>query len=140
MATFNKFDCFTKDLAEGIHDLSADALKVLLTDTLPTATDAVLTDIAEVAAGNGYTAGGNDAGATSSTQTSGAYTLIIADPQAWTASGGTVGPFRYAVLYNSTPPNGNLIGWWDYGSSVTLQSGESFAVDLDNTQGVLTIN
>ena len=63
-----------------------------------------------------------------------------ADPS-WTASGGTIGPFRYAVLYNDTPtsPADPLIGAWDYGSSITLQIGETFTVDLDGTNGIFTL-
>ena len=47
----------------------------------------------------------------------------------WTATG-AVGPFRYAVLYNDTHANDALIGWWDYGSSISLANGEKFKVDF----------
>jgi hypothetical protein len=57
----------------------------------------------------------------------------------FTASGGTIGPFRYVVLYNSTPANGNLIGWWDYGSGLTLNAGDTFTVQFDAVNGILTI-
>jgi hypothetical protein len=63
---------------------------------------------------------------------------VLSDPATWTASG-SVGPFRYAILYNDTATNDELIGWWDYGSSITLASGETFKVDFDPTNGVLTI-
>jgi hypothetical protein len=139
MAAFNKFNSFVEALAEKKHDLGADTLKVLLTNTAPVATDAVKADLTEISAGNGYTAGGATASITSSAQTSGTYRLILGDPATWTASGGTIGPLRYAVLYNDTATNDELIGWWDYGSSITLASGESFAVDFDATTGVLTL-
>lgn len=146
MAAFNKFHCFVLDLAHKKHDLSTDTLKVFLTNTAPvaatdTAYDGVTgtTGPAEIAAGNGYTATGATATLTSSTQTSGTYKLILEDPPTWTATGGPVGPLRYAVLYNSTSAGKELIGWWDYGASVTLQDTETLAVDFNQVDGVLTI-
>jgi len=139
MASFNKFNSFVEAVAEKVHNLGSDTLKVLLTNTAPVATNSVKTDLTEISAGNGYTAGGNTATVTSSAQTSGTYKLVLGDPATWTASGGSIGPFRYAVLYNDTATNKELIGWWDYGSSITLATGESFAVDFDPTTGVLTI-
>jgi hypothetical protein len=139
MASFNKFNGFVEALAEKKHDLGADTLKVLLTNTAPVATNSVKADLTEISAGNGYTAGGNTASVTSSAQTSGTYKLVLGDPATWTASGGSIGPFRYAVLYNDTAASDELIGWWDYGSAVTLADGESFAVDFDASTGVLTI-
>jgi len=139
MAAFNKFNSFVEALAEKKHDLGADTLKVMLTNAAPVATNAVKADLTEISAGNGYTAGGNTASVTSSAQTSGTYKLVLGDPATWTASGGSIGPFRYAVLYNDTAASDELIGWWDYGSSITLAAGESFAVDFDPTTGVLTL-
>ena len=139
MASFQKFNSFVEALAEKKHDLGADTLKVLLTNTAPVATNAVKADVTEISAGNGYTAGGSTATVTSSAQTSGAYKLVLGDPATWTAIGGSVGPFRYAVLYNDTATNKELIGFWDYGSSITLAAGESFAVDFDASTGVLTL-
>lgn len=146
MAAFNKFHCFVEDLAHKKHDLSSDVLKVFLTNSAPiaathTAYDGVTgtTGPAEIAAGNGYTATGATAALTSSSQTSGTYKLTLQDPPTWTAAGGTIGPLRYAVLYNSTSAGKELIGWWDYGASVTLQDTETVAVDLNQVDGVLTI-
>jgi hypothetical protein len=140
MATFNKFNAFVEHLAEKVHDLGADTLKVLLTNTAPTASNSVKADLTEISAGNGYTAGGTQTSQTSSAQTSGTYKLVCSDV-VFTASGGTIGPFRYTVLYNDTPtsPADPLIGWHDYGSSITLQSGETFTWDADATNGVLQI-
>lgn len=139
MAAFNKFNSFVEALAEKVHNLGSDTLKVMLTNTAPVATNTVKANLTEISAGNGYTAGGNTASVTSSAQTSGTYKLVLGDPATWTATGGSIGPFRYAVLYNDTATNDELIGWWDYGSSITLASGESFAVDFDPTTGVLTL-
>lgn len=140
MATFNKFNSFVKDLAEKKHDLSADTLKIMLTNTAPVAANSYYSDISanELASGNGYTTGGNAAALSTSSQTSGTYCLVLSDPTTWTATG-AMGPFRYAVLYNSTPATAatkGLIGWWDYASSVTLALNETFKVDLDQTAGV----
>ena len=140
MASFNKFNSFVEALAEKVHNLGSDTLKVYLSNATPdAAADLVKADLAEISAGNGYTAGGNQAAITSSSQSSGTYKLVLGDPATWTASGGTIGPFRYAVLYNDTATNDELIGWWDYGSSITLNAGETFTVDFDPTTGVLTI-
>lgn len=139
MATFNKFNSFVEALAEKKHDLGADTLKVMLTNTAPVATNALKADLTELAAGNGYAAGGATAAVTSSAQTAGLYKLVLSDPPSWTAAGGAIGPFQYAVLYNDSAASKELIGWWNYGSAVTLAVGESFAVDFDATTGVLTI-
>lgn len=139
MATYNKFNITVKDLAEKKHDLSSDNLKIMLTNTAPVATNAVLGDLTEISAGNGYTAGGTQATLSSSAQSSGLYTLKL-NNVVFTATG-AIGPFRYAVLYNSTQssPVKPLIGWWDYGSAVTLANGDTFTVSFDATNGVLTI-
>ena len=140
MATFNKFNAFSENVAEKVHNLGADVLKVMLTNTAPTAANSIKTDITEIAAGNGYTAGGTAPAITSSAQTAGVYKLVLADV-VFTAAAGAIGPFRYAVLYNDTPaaPLRPLIGWHDYGSGVTLNAGETFTWDADPTNGVLTI-
>lgn len=141
MASFNKFDSFVEYLAEGVMNLGSDTFKVMLTNTAPTSSNSVKADLTEISAGNGYTAGGNTASITSSSQTSGTYKLVLADPATWTATGGSIGPLRYAVLYDDTPssPAKPLIGWWDYGSSITLNANETFTVDFNGTTGVLTI-
>lgn len=140
MATYNKFHQFVEDVAHKAHDLETDTLKVMLTNTAPVATNSVKANLTEISAGNGYTAGGTQASQDSSGQTSGEYKLVLGDV-VFTASGGTIGPFRYAVLYNDTPtsPADPLIAWWDYGSSITLQDGESFTADMSDSTGVLTI-
>lgn len=140
MATYNKFQAFVEHIAEKVHNLGADTLKVLLCNTAPVATNSVKADLTEISAGNGYTAGGTAASISSSAQTTGTYKLVIGDVT-FTASGGSIGAFRYPTLYNDTPtsPADPLIGYWDYGSSITLLDGESFTVDFDATNGVLTI-
>lgn len=136
MATFNKFNSFVEARAEKVHNLGSDTLKVLLTNSAPSASNTQKSDLTEISAGNGYTAGGTAPTISSSSQTSGTYKLVLADV-VFTASGGSIGPFRYVVLYNDTATNDELIGWWDYGSSITLAAGETFTVDFDATTGVL---
>ena len=138
MATFNKFNSFVEAVAEKVHNLGSDTLKVVLTNSAPSATNTVLANITQIANGNGYTTGGSTAAQSSSAQSSGTYKLVL-DPVVFTATG-SMGPFRYAVLYNDTAPNDELIGWHDYGSAVTLaNAGETFTVDYDGSAGVLTL-
>lgn len=138
MASFNKFNAFVENLAEGKMNLGTDTLKVALTNTLPTASNSVLADITQIAAGNGYTTGGTQATISSSAQTSGTYKLVLNDV-VFTASGGAMATFRYVVLYDDTAASDELIGWYDYGSAVTLNATETFTVDFDGTNGVLTL-
>jgi hypothetical protein len=135
MATFNKFNAFVEALAEKVHNLGSDQLTLALTNTAPTSAGAILTDITQITYTNLST---RNLTVASSAQTSGTYKLTITD-LVLTASGGSVGPFRYVVLYNSTTGSGNLIGWYDYGSSITLADTETLTVDFDGTNGVLTI-
>lgn len=139
MAGFNKFNQFTADLLGGVHNFSTHTFKVLLTNTAPVAGNKVKGDLTEISAGNGYTAGGSASSITVSTA-SGTAKATPADVT-FTASGGTIGPFRYAVLYNDTPtsPADPLVGFYDYSSSITLADGESFLVDFDGSAGVLTV-
>lgn len=137
MAIFNKFNSFVEALAEKVHNLGSDTLKIMLTNSAPVGTNTVKANLTEISAGNGYSAGGATVTVTASAQTSGTYKLTGNDV-VFTASG-AVGPFQYAVLYNDTATNKELIGWWDYGSAVTLANGETFTVDLDQTNGILTI-
>ena len=137
MATFNKFNSFVEALAEKVHNLGSDTLKVMLTNSAPSAAYTVKANITEIAAGNGYTAGGTQAVISESSQTSGTYKLVLADV-VFTASG-AVGPFRYVVLYNDTATNDELIAYADYGSSISLANGETFTVDFDAVNGAIQI-
>lgn len=140
MALYQKFNQFVEDLCHGVHDLSADTLKVMLTLTAPTGGNEVKADLTEISAGNGYTAGGTQATTSSSAQTTGTYKLVVGDV-VFTAVGGTIGALRYSVLYNDTPtsPADPLIGYWDYGSSITLNDGETLTWDADAGTGILTL-
>ena len=139
MATFNKFQPFVENLAEKVFNLQSDTLKVMLVNTAPVNTNNQKSNLTEISAGNGYTAGGTASTVSSSAQTSGTYKLVCADV-VFTASGGSIGPFRYAVLYDSTATNSELIGYWDYGSSITLADGETFTWDADPTNGIIQLS
>lgn len=138
MASFVKFHCFVEDLAEKVHNLGSDTIKAMLTNTAPVAGNTVKTDITEISAGNGYAAGGVTLTLVSSAQSGGTHKLVLADGTI-TASGGAIGPWRYVVLYNDTAAGKELIGWLDYGSSVSLNAGETLTIDCNAATGVLTI-
>ena len=130
MASFNKFEVFSENVAEKVHDLNADTLECYLSNAAPSASaDAVKADLAEIATGNGYTGPEDTQNATSRT---GGTTSVTGVDITWTASGGAIATFRYVVLQNTTPasPLDPLIGWWDYGSTVDLADGESFTADF----------
>lgn len=140
MATFNKFNSFVQSLGTGKFNLSSDTLKVALTNTAPVATNSVLANLTEITTGGGYTAGaggGITLSGVSWTNSSGTSTLFIAD-KSFVASG-SVGPFQYVVLYDDTATNKDLIGYYNYGSAVTLASGDSFNIDFDGTNGVFSL-
>ena len=138
MASFQKFNVFVADVANKVHNLGADTLKILLTDTAPVATKSIKANLTEITTGNGYAAGGGAVTVTSSAQSGGTYKLV-GNNVTFTASGGSIAQFRYAVIYNSTAASGNLIGWWDYGAEVNVTNGNSFQVQLDQVNGILQL-
>lgn len=137
MATFNKFNRFVTDLALGVHNLDTGALKIYLSNTAPVATNSVKADIPEISTGNGY-AGPIDVSGVVTQNTS--TMELSATDQVITASGGAIATFRYVILYNDTPasPADPLIGWWDYGSAVSLATGESLTVDFGATVATIS--
>jgi hypothetical protein len=140
MAAFNKFQNFVEDIGKAVHNFSSHTLKMALTNTAPNATDTVLANITQISATGGYSSGGYTLDSVTWAETSGTAKLTIAD-EVITASGGSVGPFRYLVLYNDTPtsPADPLIGWYDYGSNLTLADTETLTVDFDGSNGVFTL-
>jgi hypothetical protein len=138
MATFVTVYSLVEAIAEKKHNFASDTLKWLLTNTAPVRTNNLKADIAgELSTGGGYTAGGATSAITSSSQTTGLYSLVLANPPTWTASGGGFGPFRYAVLYNDSAASDELIGYVDNGSSISRTAGQTFTVDLSPASGVL---
>lgn len=135
MATYNKFNSFVEAICEKVHNLGSDTLTVALTNSAPSASNTQLTDITQISYTN---CSSRVITTSSSSQTSGTYKLVLTD-LVLTASGGSVGAFRYVVIYNDTATNDELICWFDYGSSITLASGETLTIDFDGTNGLFTL-
>lgn len=137
MAAFNKFNSFVEALAEKVHNLGADQIVVALcaAANAPVAGNTQLSNLTQVSYTN---LSSRNVTTSASAQSSGTYKLTLAD-LVLTASGGSVAAFRYVVLYNDTATNDELIGWYDYGSDLTLASGETLTIDFDGTNGVLQL-
>lgn len=129
-----KIDSFVENLAEKKIDLSGAGLTVALTNTAHTATWDELADLTEISYDN---LSSRVCTVSSSSQTSGTYKLVL-DDLVLTASG-AVGPFQYIYLYDDASTGDKLIGYYDYGSAVTLASGDTFTINFDGSAGVLTI-
>lgn len=139
MAVFNKFQVFSENVLEGVHNFAAagNTVRCYLSNTAPNAaTHAVKADLAEISTGNGYT-GAVDT--QNDTSRSGGTTSVTGVDIVITATG-AVGPFRYVVLFDDTPtsPADPLIGWWDYGTSISLANGETFTIDFGTSMFTLT--
>jgi hypothetical protein len=138
-SAFTKFEALSEHLAEQVHKFDTHTLKVYLSNTAPdVVNDAVKADLAEIAGGNGYTAGGQDTANT--TSRAAGVTSVIGTDVSWTASGGNIGPFQYAVLYNDDPssPADPLIGYWNYGAALTVNDGETFSTDFGSSMFTIT--
>ena len=136
MATFNKVNTFYKALAEKVHNLASDQLVVALcaSANAPVATYTKLSDLTQVSYTN---LSSRNITTTSSTQSSGTYKLTLTD-LTLTATG-TVATFRYAVIYNDTATNKELIGWIDCGTDIIMQNTDTYKLDFDDTNGLFQI-
>lgn len=134
MASFNKFQPFVANISNKVFNLGSDVLTIALSNSAPVNTYSQLSSVTQISYTN---LSSRVITTTSSTQTSGTYKLVLAD-LTLTASG-AVGPFQYVIIYDDTATNDELIGWYDYGSAVTLANGDSFVVDFDQSGGVITI-
>jgi hypothetical protein len=142
MAAFQKFNCFVGDVTHALHDMSTGTVqiyKVYLSNTQPLVTQTFYNAPPEIAAGFGYVAGGVSIAPTTGVQSSGVFKFTAGTQPSWVAMGGSIGPFQFAVLYNSTSPTQPLIGWWDYGLPITLTNGNTFTVTTDLANGILTL-
>jgi hypothetical protein len=146
MATFNKLNGFVEHLAEGTHNLGSHQLAIALSNTAGDITTAnastaacVIGSVTQISYTNLSGATPRNLTVSASAQSGGTYKLTIAD-LVLTATG-TVGPFQYVFIYNdgATTPADALIGYYDYSSAVTLQNGETFTINFDDANGVLTI-
>lgn len=137
MAAFNKFNSFVEAIAEKVHNLGSDTLTIALcaTANAPIATNTQLSNLTQISYTN---CSARAITITSSAQSSGTYKLVLQD-LVLTASGGNIAAFQYVVIYNDTATNDELIGWYDYGTALTITSGNSFTIDFDAAAGVLTI-
>lgn len=146
MATFTKLNGFVEHLAEKTHNLGADQLVVALSNTAPgsegtpptgSTAACVLANVTQVAYTNLST---RNITTSTSAQTSGTYKLVLTD-LVLTSSGGSTGPFRYVYIYNdtATSPVDALIGYYDYGSALTLADTDTLTIDFDGANGLLTI-
>jgi hypothetical protein len=145
MATFNKLNGFIEHLAEGVHNLGSNQLAVALSNTAPgsestpptgSTANCILANVTQISYTN---LSSRNITTSTSDQTAGTYKLVLND-LVLTASG-AVGPFRYVYIYNDTPtsPADPLIGYYDYASSISLANGETFTIDFDGSNGVLTL-
>lgn len=140
MAAFNKFNCFVQDVANARHDMktgTAQIYRVYLTNNAPAVTDTSYSGGNDLSTANGYTALGASIGTITGGQTSGTFSFAGGTNPSWTASGGSIGPFRYAILYNASASGVPAIGWWDYGVALTITNGNIFTVTLPSP--ILTI-
>ena len=143
MVAFSKVDVLVTDIGTAVHNFTntaSAALKLALTNTAPTAASTVWStgSFPAPAAANNYTSGGNAVAITSFSQTSGLAKLVLPD-SVFTATAGGIGPFQYVILYNTSASN-KIIGYYNYGSAVTLADTETFTIDFDPTNGALQIS
>lgn len=143
MAAFNKFNLFTQDLCEGVYNFktAGQTYAVMLTNTVPVATNHLYGDVSagELTTTGGYTVGGITSAMSDST--TGGVEKVLATNVTWTGSGGGMGPFRYIIIYNQTPttPLKPLVAWYDFGSSISLNAGDTFTVAFDASNGFFTV-
>jgi hypothetical protein len=138
MASYTKYTAAVGPLLNAINS-GSDSWKVALANTVNVADTTFTPGASDLATGNGYTQGGNAAAVSSATASAGTMKLILTSPTMWTASGGNIGPFRYAILWDTT--TSQPIAYWDYGSSITLNgtNGDTFTATLDGTNGVFQV-
>jgi hypothetical protein len=138
MAAFNRFDRFALDVLEAKHDFLSHVFKIALTDAAPSPSLTGLSGISQIPAGAGYASGGSTVAITAAA--SGALARVSGADVVFTATGGAMGPLRYAVLYNDSAAGKPLIAWWDYGTSVTLANTEQLTVRFDAVNGIFTLS
>jgi len=134
-ATFVLFDAAIGRIGDATIDLDGHTFKAMITNTPPNRADDMKADITEISAGNGYSAGGVTLGSVTWSQIAGSPQgtwLFDCANFVWTASGGSIGPGRYVVVYDDTSSNDDLLGYLDYGSSFTITDGNTLTGSVPN--------
>ncbi len=134
MATLNKINSFVELLAEKAINLGSDTLVVALTNTAHNSSWSQLSDLTQIAYTN---LSSRTLTTTSSSQTAGTYKLVI-DDLVLTATG-AVDTFQYVYIYDDTATNDPLIAYLDLGYTISLGNGNTFTINFDQTNGLLTI-
>jgi hypothetical protein len=133
MVAYNSFNVFQEDLAKGVHNFAAagHTIRASLTNTAISSTMAVLSTLTVLSSGNGYTTGVD---VQNDEVRSGATATVFGVGFTITAASGAIGPFRYVVLDNSNTTSATrpLIGYWDYGSALTLNDTETLDVKFND--------
>lgn len=137
MAAYQKFNSFTAAMLRGVHNFDAHTFKAMLSNVAPVSTNAVKSDLTEIAAGNGYAAGGVTV--STSVQSSGGTSRVIATDATITAAGGSIPTSRFVIVYNDTAANKPLVGFIDRGSSTTIEAGQTMTIDFNDSAGLLGI-
>lgn len=131
--SLSKINSFVENLALQLVNLNGSPT-VALTNTAHTSTWDELADLTQVSYTN---LSARAITITSVTQTTGTLKAIYTD-LVLTASG-AVGPFQYVYVYDDASTGDKLLWYYDYGSPVTMASGDTFTIDFDATNGVVTI-
>lgn len=138
--TWTFFTTFVDALGKELHNFSTDTFKLALSNTLPTAaTDDQLADIAQITAANGYSAGGYTLANVTWSAGAGSKKIFDADDVTVTATGGSIGPFQYCVIYNDTAPGDELIGFFTLDAAETVLDGEAPILKF-NASGIFDID
>mgnify|MGYP000010418521 CR=1 FL=1 len=135
MATFNKFNSFSADILKAVHNFTSDStctIMVALTSVAPIATNSVLADLTQIS----YTNLSSRVVTGVSVSSVGGIATLNASDLTLTASG-AVASFQYVVFYNDDSASKSLIGYWDYGSAVTMSASQTFLIQLPTE--ILTI-
>ncbi len=127
---FVPFDAFFGNLGSGNIDLDSDTFKAVATNSAPSASDDdELADISQISNGNGYTTGGVTITGITWTEPSPGVWMFDSDDFGWTNGGGApMGTFRYIAIYSDTSSGDKLVGYYDFGSGITIPVGGIFTL------------
>jgi len=132
MATWTEPDILSEDIANKIHDFNSDTFRLALSNSAPVlGTTFLLSNVTQIANGNGYTTVADGAGmaTTLSFSRTGQVTTVSGTQAVWTATG-AVGPFQYVIWINDTPtsPLNPAIGWINHGSAITMANTDTYTI------------